>query len=91
MQKIRRLLVVEGYTCDEIMQLLGLSYRTFYRYNLSAVFSHDRQLLAEKISDEDMLNQIAILHDRLSKQRRDLQLMANDKMLTIMLESTHTT
>jgi DNA-binding CsgD family transcriptional regulator len=38
MQEIRRLLVIEGYTYDEILQQLGLSKQTFYRY-LSAIFS----------------------------------------------------
>jgi AraC-like DNA-binding protein len=71
MQEIRRLLVVEGYTYDEIMQQLNLAPRTFYRY-LSAVFADDRRLIAENISDEEALNQIATCRDRLLKQRRDI-------------------
>lgn len=78
MQEIRRLLVVEAYTYDEIMQQVGLSERTFYRY-LSAIFSHNRQLLTERVGDEEVLNQMAILQARISKQCRDLQEMANDK------------
>jgi AraC-like DNA-binding protein len=69
-QEIRRLLI-EGYTYNDIMQQLHLSPRTFYRY-LSAVFEDDRRLLAENISDEEMLNQMAICRDRLLKQRRDI-------------------
>jgi len=38
MQEIRRLLVIEGYAYDEIMQQLELSKRTFCRY-LSTIFS----------------------------------------------------
>ena len=50
---------------------LHLSPRTFYRY-LSAVFADDRRLIAENISDEEALNQMAICRDRLLKQRRDI-------------------
>jgi hypothetical protein len=61
-----------------IMQQLHLSPRTFYRY-LSAVFADDRRLIAENISDEEALNQIAICRDRLLKQRRDiLEQIANN-------------
>jgi AraC-like DNA-binding protein len=70
-QEIRRLLIVEGYTYDEVMQQLNLAPRTFYRY-LSAVFADDRRLIAENISDEEALNQMAICRDRLLKQRRDI-------------------
>ena len=70
MQDIRRLLI-EGYDYEDIMQQLHLSPRTFYRY-LSAVFADDRRLIAENISDEEVLNQMAIGRDRLLKQRRDI-------------------
>jgi hypothetical protein len=53
------------------MQQLHLAPRTFYRY-LSAVFVDDRHLLAENISDEEVLNQMAICRDRLLKQHRDI-------------------
>jgi AraC-like DNA-binding protein len=70
MQDIR-ILLIEDYTYDAIMQQLHLAPRTFYRY-LSAVFVDDRHLLAENISDEEVLNQMAICRDRLLKQRRDI-------------------
>jgi AraC-like DNA-binding protein len=70
MQRIRNLLV-EGYTYDEIIQQLQLAPRTFYRY-LAAVFEDDRRLLAENISDEETLNQMAICRDRLLKQRQNI-------------------
>lgn len=53
------------------MQQLHLAPSTFYRY-LSAVFADDRRLLAENISDEEVLNPMAIRRDRLLKQRRDI-------------------
>lgn len=77
MQDIRSLLI-EGYTYNQIMQQLGLSERTFHRY-LNAVFADDRRLLAENISDEEALNQMAICRDRLLQQRRDiLEQIANN-------------
>jgi hypothetical protein len=45
---------------------------TFYRY-LSAVFEDDKTSVGSKnISDEEVLNQMAIARDRLLKQRRDV-------------------
>jgi AraC-like DNA-binding protein len=77
MQDIRSLLT-EGYAYDAIMQQLLLAPRTFYRY-LSAVFEDDRCLIAENISNEEMLNQMAICRDRLLKHRRDiLEQIANN-------------
>jgi hypothetical protein len=77
MQDIRSLLT-EGYAYDAIMQQLLLAPRTFYRY-LSAVFEDDRRLIAENISNEEMLNQMAICRDRLLKHRRDiLEQIANN-------------
>jgi hypothetical protein len=56
---------------DAIMEQLHIPHRTFYRY-LSALFEHDRRLLAEKVSDEEILNQMAIARDHLLEQRCDL-------------------
>ena len=45
---------------------------TFYRY-LSAVFEDDKTSIGSKnISDEEVLNQMAIARDRLLKQSRDV-------------------
>jgi len=45
---------------------------TFYRY-LSAVFEDDKTSVGSKnISDEEVLNQMAIARDRLLKQSRDV-------------------
>jgi hypothetical protein len=76
MQEIRRL-VVEGFSYQEIQQQLGLSERTFFRY-LSAVFAHDRQVMNQRVTDEEVLNQIVILRDPLNKMFRELEEMAND-------------
>ena len=42
------------------------------------MFEDDRRLLAENVSDEEILNQMAITRDRLLEQRRDLLEMTRD-------------
>jgi hypothetical protein len=70
-QDIRNL-IIEGCMYDAIMQQLHMTPRTFYRY-LSAVFEDDKTSVGSKnISDEEVLNQMAIARDRLLKQRRDV-------------------
>jgi AraC-like DNA-binding protein len=70
-QDIRNL-IIEGCTYDAIMQQLHMTPRTFYRY-LSAVFEDDNTSVGSKnISDEEVLNQMAIARDRLLKQLRDV-------------------
>jgi hypothetical protein len=64
-------LIIEGYPYDAITEQLHIPHHTFYRY-LSALFEHDRRLLAENVSDEEILNQMAISRDRLLEQRCDL-------------------
>jgi hypothetical protein len=76
MQDIRKL-IIEGYPYDAIMEQLHIPHRTFYRY-LSALFEDDRRLVAENVSDEEILNQMAITRDRLLEQRRDLLEMTRD-------------
>ena len=79
MQDIRKL-IIEGYPYDAIMAQLHIPHRTFYRY-LSALFEDDRRLVAENVSDEEILNQMAITRDRLLEQRRDLLEMTRDPNL----------
>jgi AraC-like DNA-binding protein len=76
MQDIRKL-IIEGYPYDAIMEQLHIPHRTFYRY-LSALFEDDRCLLAENVSDEEILNQMAITRDCLLEQRRNLLEMTRD-------------
>jgi len=67
----RRRLIIEirhmvgnGRSYREIMDTLGISERSFYRY-LSQAFEHDRQLLMEQERDNLAL-ELSILHDRLT-------------------------
>jgi hypothetical protein len=60
------------------MEQLKIPERTFQRY-YSQAFIAERQLLAKKLTDEEVLNQLAVLEARLSKQRRQLlTTIAND-------------
>ena len=77
-REIRKLLVEEGLSYDEVIRKLNLPERTFYRY-LSQVFEHDRRLWADNVSDELNLNQFTICSERLQKQRKDiLEQIANN-------------
>lgn len=76
-RQIRPLIVEEGLTYRETMQQLRLPERTFQRY-ISEIFLQERQLLSRKLTDDEVLNQLAILEARFSKQRRDLQTIANN-------------
>ena len=77
-RQIRRLIIDEGYTTHETMEILNIPRRTFQRY-LSEAFLPERQLLSRRLSDDEVLNQLAFFEARISKQRRDLLALANDK------------
>jgi hypothetical protein len=77
-RQIRRLIIDEGYTTHETMEILNIPRRTFQRY-LSEAFLPERQLLSRRLTDDEVLNQLAFFEARISKQRRDLLALANDK------------
>lgn len=77
-RQIRSLIIDEGYTTHETMEILNIPRRTFQRY-LSEAFLPERQLLSRRLTDDEVLNQLAFLEARISKQRRDLLALANDK------------
>ena len=52
--------------------------RTFQRY-LSEAFLLERQVLSRRLTDDEVLNQLAFLETRISKQRGDLLALTNDK------------
>jgi hypothetical protein len=65
-EEIRRLIVQEGYTPLETMHKLKIPPRTFRRY-MHEAFAPERQILATKLTAEEVLNQLAILESRLTK------------------------
>jgi len=77
-RQIRRLIIEEGYTPHETMERLNIPRRTFKR-SLSEAFLLERQVLSRRLTDDEVLNQLAFLEARISKQRRDLLALANDK------------
>ena len=77
-RQIRRLIFDEGYTTHETMGILNIPRRTFQRY-LSEAFLPERQLLSRRLTDDEVLNQLAFFEARISKQRRDLLALANEK------------
>jgi hypothetical protein len=77
-RQIRRLIIDEGYTTHETMDILNIPRRTFQRY-LSEAFLPERQLLSRRLTDDEVLNQLAFFEARISKQRRDLLALANEK------------
>lgn len=46
----------------------------------------ERQILSRRLTDEEVLNQLAFLEARISKQRRDLLALANDKTQMVRQE-----
>jgi hypothetical protein len=73
------------------MNMLKIPPRTFRRC-MHEAFAPERQILATKLTAEEVLNQLAILEGRLTKTRRDLINTANDpnvdsKRLTAMVSA----
>lgn len=46
----------------------------------------ERQILSRRLTDDEVLNQLAFLEARISKQRRDLLALANDKTQMVRQE-----
>jgi hypothetical protein len=76
-REIRRLVIEESYTPTEVMEQLKIPPRTFQRY-LHEAFAPEREVLANRLTDDEVLNQLAILESRLTKSRRDIINMAKD-------------
>ena len=76
MIEIRRK-VIEGESYAKIMRDLRIPERTFFRY-LDAVFAHDRQVM-KRINEQEVMNQLVILHDRFTNLYQDCRALANNK------------
>ena len=77
MREIRRL-VIAGTSHQDIQRQLGLSERSYYRY-LQDCFKEDRERLAQSVTTDEMLTQIAIGEERLTNMFRNLREIATDK------------
>ena len=77
MREIRRL-VIAGTSYQDIQHQLGLSERSYCRY-LQDCFKEDRERLAQSVTTDEMLTQIAIGEERLTNMFRNLREIATDK------------
>jgi hypothetical protein len=79
MREIRRL-VIAGTSHQDIQRQLGLSERSYYRY-LQDCFKEDRERLAQSVTTDELLTQVAIVEERLMSMYRNLREMATNKDL----------
>ena len=79
MREIRRL-VIAGTSYQDIQRQLGLSERSYCRY-LQDCFKEDRERLAQSVTTDELLTQLAIVEERLTSMYRNLREMATNKDL----------
>jgi hypothetical protein len=68
-REIRRLIVEEGFSYQQCEEYLKIPHRTFQRY-VADIFKHDNEVLASRISDEEIFTQFNICIERLTLQRQ---------------------
>jgi DNA-binding CsgD family transcriptional regulator len=78
-RKIRHLLA-EGYTNKEIIEMLQIEERTFYRY-MSRIYEQDKAYF-EKQDNESIATEIRLAKDRMLKSLRRLDSIAADESLS---------
>jgi hypothetical protein len=69
-------MVGQGRSYREIMNILGIPERSFYRY-LSQAFEHDRQLMQEE-DKNNLALELRVFHDRLTNAYRRLVLITSN-------------
>jgi DNA-binding CsgD family transcriptional regulator len=79
LRKIRHLLA-EGYTNKEIIEMLQLEERTFYRY-MKRIYEQDKAYF-EKQDNESIATEIRLAKERTLKSLRRLDAMAADESLS---------
>lgn len=70
-KEIRRLIVDEGLTNRQISERLNIPQNTIERY-IKELYQFDNQLLVGLNSDEEVITQLNICRDRLSKHKQDI-------------------
>ena len=73
-----RKLIIEGVSHGEIQEELGLSERTYFRY-LQKCFDQERKRIAQIISDEQIMTQIAITEARFQDMWRNVRSIATNE------------
>jgi glutamyl/glutaminyl-tRNA synthetase len=79
LRKIRHLLA-EGYTNKEILEMLQLEERTFYRY-MARIYEQDKAYF-EKQDNESIAAEIRLAKERMLKSLRRFDAMAADENLS---------
>jgi IS30 family transposase len=79
LRKIRHLLA-EGYTNKEIIEMLQLEERTFYRY-MARIYEQDKAYF-EKQDNESIAAEIRLAKERMLKSLRRFDAMAADENLS---------
>ncbi len=78
LRKIRHLLA-EGHTNKEIIEMLQLEERTFYRY-MAMIYEQDKAYLQQ--DNESIATEIRLAKERMLKSLRRLDAMAADETLS---------
>jgi DNA-binding CsgD family transcriptional regulator len=79
LRKIRHLLA-EGYTNREIIEILQLEERTFYRY-MARIYEQDKAYF-EKLDNESIATEIRLAKERTLKSLRRYDAIATDESLS---------
>ena len=79
LRKIRQLLA-EGYTNKEIIEMLQLEERTFYRY-MARIYAQDKAYF-EKLDNEGIATEIRLAKERTLKSLRRYDAIAADESLS---------
>jgi uncharacterized protein (UPF0147 family) len=70
-REIRRLIVEEGLTNNQISEWLNIPLRSTERY-ISEIYGQDNQLLQSLNSNQDMLTAWSIVRDRMDHHRQEI-------------------
>ena len=65
-------MILEGRSYESIMQELGISERTLYRY-INIIFTQEQDFLNDTVTAEEMRRQILICRDRLLEDRQEVK------------------
>ena len=65
-------MILKGHTYASIMQELGISERTLYRY-IDIIFAQEKDFLRDELSREELRRQVIIARDRLQGNIRRIE------------------
>ena len=69
-------LVIAGHSHSEIQRQLGLPEKKLYYRYLSEAFEHDRELISQRITNEEILNQDDIVIERVNLMDKQMDELA---------------